>query len=217
MPRIGLKRANEAQVECCSGGYLSRVRKTARGDTRLYTYIGKKLGELSRGAHFWQPVLPALLGRFDRNLLPFRLFLRSAFKIDVYNGAIGKDGRDLGRADLDRFLHDQVHVLSFGNGLADRDVAAQRRRFPFVQFAQSNLVLCAPRRVRPVADEIDNLRRDLAPTSVENNELVAALQSQDIARVMRLRACEGERARVPIFRRNIETVHDQNYNRGLRG
>ena len=205
MPRIGLKRADEAQILWRRSLSVGRINATVID--RRYS-ITEKIFELSRRAHLRQPVLSALLGRFNRDLLPFGLFLRRAFKIDMHNGAIGKDGRNLGRADLDRFLHDHVHVLPFWNGLAERDAAPQRRRFRFVRFSQANLVFGSPRRVRPVADEIDNLCRDLAPAAVEDNEFVAALQSQDIARVMRLRVREDERIRIPIFRRNIETVHD---------
>ena len=88
-----------------------------RSNVLCHVAFRKKLSEKSfsfRGLlHLRQPILAALLGRFDRDLLPFGLLLRGALRIDMHNGAIGKNRRDLGRADLDRFLHDQVHVLPF--------------------------------------------------------------------------------------------------------
>ena len=51
-----------------------------------------------------QPVLTALFGCFNRDLLPFRLFLRGAFGIDLNNRAVGNDRRDFGCANLDCLL-----------------------------------------------------------------------------------------------------------------
>jgi hypothetical protein len=55
--------------------------------------------------HVGQPVLAALFGRFNCNLLPFRLLLRRAFGIDLHNRTIRNDRRDFRSADLDRLLH----------------------------------------------------------------------------------------------------------------
>ncbi len=81
-----------------------------------------------------QPVLPALLCRLNRDLLPFRLFLRSAFGIDLHDYAIGNNWRNLGGADLRRLLDDQLHVFPFWNRLSQDDPAAEWWRFCFVQF-----------------------------------------------------------------------------------
>ena len=48
-------------------------------------------------------------------------------------------GRDFGRADLDGFLHDEVHVFPFRDRLGKCDAAGKRRRGRFVQFAETNL------------------------------------------------------------------------------
>ena len=77
--------------------------------------------------HLREPVLAALLGGLERDALPFRLFLRRALRIELHHGASGKERKDLGRADLDRFLHDQVHVFSLRNGLGEGDAGAERR------------------------------------------------------------------------------------------
>jgi hypothetical protein len=47
--------------------------------------------------------------------------------------------------------------------------------------------------------QIDNLGRDLAPLPIKNDELVAALHAQHIARVMRFASAQDERIRIPIF------------------
>ena len=133
MLRIGLKGTDQLQIK--------------------FRNVREKIFELSRQLHFRQPVLSALLGRFDRDLLPLRLFLRRVFCIKIDNRALGNERTNFGRADLDRFLHDQVHVFSFRNRLAERDPATQRRRLRFVQFAQTNFI----------ARKIDNLRCNLAP------------------------------------------------------
>src|SRR5712692_5342000 len=140
MPRVRLKRTDQLQIELDA--------------------FGEKLGKLSRRAHLREPILSALLGCFDRDLLPFRLLLRRALKIEMYDRAIGENRRNFGRADLDRLLHNQVHVLSLRNSLAERDATFQRGRFRLVQFAQLKLI----------TGKIDNLRRDLAPASVEHDE-----------------------------------------------
>ncbi len=114
MEGVGLERADELEIEAARGR-----RKTGRGSAAFRT-----CGE---------PVLAALLGGFDRDGLPFGLFGRGVVGIEPDDGAIGKEGRDLGRADLDRFLHDEVHVFPFRDGLAEGDLATERRGAAFVQ------------------------------------------------------------------------------------
>ena len=82
--------------------------------------------------HPRQPVLAALFGCLDCDLLPFGLFLRGAFGIELHNRAIGNDRRNFGGTDLDRFLHNQVHVLSLRDRLPQNDAALQRWCFRFV-------------------------------------------------------------------------------------
>src|SRR6266516_2740603 len=112
MLRTRLKRADQVQIECRRGR--------------------KKLAEPAWRVNARQPILPALLGCLDRNLLPFRLFLRGAFQIELYDRAIGNDWRNLGCPDLDRLLHDQLHVFSLWNRLPENDSTAQRRGFRLV-------------------------------------------------------------------------------------
>ncbi len=87
----------------------------------------KNCATRARRAHFREPVLSALLGGFDRDGLPLLLFLRGVLGLQADDGAIGDEGDDRGGADLDRFLHDQVHVFSFRNGLPEGDAATERR------------------------------------------------------------------------------------------
>jgi hypothetical protein len=58
------------------------------------------------------------------------------------------------------------------------------------------------------AGKIDNFRSDFAPLSVEQNNLLAAPDSQYVARVMSLRSSQPQRARVPILRRDVEAMHE---------
>src|SRR5207244_4103434 len=134
-----------------------------------------KLSEPAWRVNARQPILPALLGRLDRNLLPFRLFLRGGLQIDPYDRAIGNDRRNLGCPDLDRLLHDQLHVFSLWNRLPKNDSTAQRRGLRLLQFAQLNFI----------AARIDNFSSDFVPESVKENELLPVLRPQDIAGMVR--------------------------------
>ena len=175
MLRIGLKRPDQAKIGCSGGCPQPQIVRSARGDSRLYS---KKIVEPLRGMHLRQPVLAALLGGLDCNLLPSHLFLRGTFGIDLNNGAIGNDRRNLGCTDLDCFLDDQLHVFAFWNRLPENDPAAQRRSLRFVQFAQSNFVTA----------KIDNLGCDFASASIEQNSLLANVHTQDVAQVVGFRS-----------------------------
>jgi hypothetical protein len=61
-----------------------------------------------------------------------------------------------------------------------------------MQFSETNLVAGSPRRVRPVADEIDNLCGDFASAPVKEDGFVAGLHAQDIAGMMRLAPAQNE-------------------------
>ena len=141
MPRVGLEGTDELQVE--AGRVLEKLR------------------ELLRRAHFGQPILAALFGGFDGDVLPFGLLLRGALVIDLDDGAIGHDGRDFGSADLNGFLHDEVHVFPFRNGLGKGDAAGKRRGRRFVQSAETNLG----------AIDGGDLGGHLAAVAVEEDEL----------------------------------------------
>jgi hypothetical protein len=91
------------------------------------------------------------------------------------NGSGRNERYYFGGADLDRLLHDQVHVFSFRDRLREADPAAQRSRGRFVQFAELYL---------PAVDFVD-FRRDFAPATVEEHCFGARLQTENIARVMR--------------------------------
>jgi len=52
---VGLQRADQTKIETAG--------------------VGKEILQLSRRVHLRQPILSALLGRLDRDLLPFCLFL----------------------------------------------------------------------------------------------------------------------------------------------
>jgi len=64
---------------------------------------------------------------------------RGALIIQTDNRAIGKNRGDFRCADLNRFLHDQIHVFSLGNCLAECDATAERWRLRVVQFAKMDL------------------------------------------------------------------------------
>ena len=150
-----------------------------------------------RRAHLGEPVLAALLGGFDGDGLPLGLLLRGFFLVEADDGAIGDDGGDLGGADLDRFLDDQVHVFPFRDGLGQGDLAAERRRGALVQFAQGDVA----------AIERGDLGGDLAALAVEEDGFVAGLEAEDVAAVMRFGAGEEERVGVEVGGREVEAVH----------
>ena len=125
-----------------------------------------------------EPVLAALLRGLDRDCLPFRPFLCGALIIELHNCSGRNERYYFSRADLDRFLHDQVHVFSFRDCLREADPAAERRRARLVQFAKLYL---------PAVD-FGDFRRDFAPATVEEHCFAARLQTENIARVMRFTA-----------------------------
>src|SRR5262245_4102691 len=95
-----------------------------------------------------QPILTALLGRFDGELLPFGLFLRSTFGIKLHNRAIGNDRCDLSCTDLDGLLYNQFHVFAFWDCLPQDDSAPQWGCLRFMQFSQANFVVGKTRNFR---------------------------------------------------------------------
>jgi hypothetical protein len=99
------------------------------------------------------------------------------FLIKIDNRALRNERRDFCGADLRRFLQDQIHIFSFRNRLPERDSAAQRRHFAFVQFAKANFAF----------REIDNLRCGLPAATVEENGALAAFHSQNVASMVRFR------------------------------
>ena len=125
-----------------------------------------------------EPVLAALFSGLDRDRLPFRLFLCSALIIELHNGSGRNERYYFGGADLDRLLHDQVHVFSFRDRLREADPAAERRRTRLVQFAELYL---------PAVD-FGDFRRDFTAATVEEHCFAARLQTENIARVMRFAA-----------------------------
>ena len=106
MQGIGLKRADQLQVETLM--------------------ILKELHQFFWRLHLRQPILATLLRGFDRDALPLRLLCRGVLIIQTNNGTIGKNRGDFCCANLNRFLHDQIHVFPFGNRLAKCDVTAER-------------------------------------------------------------------------------------------
>jgi hypothetical protein len=133
--------------------------------------------------HARQPVLAALLGRLNGDLLPFRLLLNGAFGINLNDSPVGNDRRYVGRTDLDRLVHDQLHVFSLRNCLSQNDPASKRWRFGFVQFSQADFATA----------RIDNFGSDFAAASVEKNKLLAALHPQNVARMVGFRVRQHER------------------------
>jgi len=173
----GLERADELQLRRL--GLLEEFRQRARfRDLR-------------------QPVLAALLCRFNRNRLPLRLFLRRVVGPEAHDRAIRHDRDNLSRADLDRFLHDQIHVLPLRNGLAQRDAAGQRRGTVFVQPPQHDLA----------ALQRHDFGGYFAAAAVEDNRLVAGLKTENVVGVMRFAPAKAKRLRLPFVRREIEAMH----------
>lgn len=86
----------------------------------------EELVRRDRKANFRKPVLPALFRGFDRDRLPFRLFLRRALGIELNDGAGGKKRDNFRGADLDRFC--TIRSMFFPFGMAWARVMRQRNR-----------------------------------------------------------------------------------------
>jgi hypothetical protein len=125
-----------------------------------------------------QPVLPALLRRFDRDGLPLGLFLCSGIRVEVNHASRGKKRENFCCANLDCFLHDQVHVLSLRDGLSKAEPSAQLWRQSFLQDAQLDCI----------TTERADLGRRFAPVAIEHDESIARCKPEDIAGMMRFRS-----------------------------
>ena len=113
------------------------------------------------------------------------------------NSALGNKWGNLGRSDLDCLLHDQIHVLSFRNGLRQCYLTRQRRYSRLVNFAQENFL----------AGYLRNLSGDFMAATVEHNHSPTRLQAKHSARVMRFRPAQNERVRIPIVRGDVKAMH----------
>ena len=143
-----------------------------------------------------EPVLPALFGRFERDGLPFRLLVSRALRVEVHDRATGKEREDFGRADLDRFLHDEVHVFPFRDGLGQGNAGAERRGDGFVQNAQHD--------GRGI--ERGDLGGAFAALPIEEGDACTRLQAENVAGMVRLGS--GECGGRPVVRREVEAVHE---------
>ncbi len=128
-----------------------------------------------------EPVLSALLGRLEGDGLPFCLLLCRALGVEVHHGARGKERKDLGRADLDRFLHDEIHVFPLRDGLGKGDAGLQRRGDGLLQ------------NVQPDRGGIErgDLGGGFASPPIEEDDAIARLKPQHAAGVVRLGAGQG--------------------------
>ena len=143
--------------------------------------LAKKFVRRPRGVHVREPVLPALLGGLERDGLPFRLLLRRALGIELHDGACGEERENLGRADLDRFLDDQVHVFPLRDGLGKGDAGAERRGDGFVQNAQ----------LHRGGIERGDLGGGFASAAIEEGDAITRLEAQDAPGMVRLGPGEG--------------------------
>ena len=136
-----------------------------------------------------QPVLAALLGGLDDDPLPLvPLDAGILVALDAGDGALGEQRRDFRSAEFGGLLDDEVHVLSLGDRLRQRQAAGQWRRLDLVKGLQAHLALGGIRQ---------DLRGGLGASAVENDELVARIQAQDIERVVRLGLVQAEGVKVP--------------------
>jgi hypothetical protein len=145
--------------------------------------------------YFGEPVLAALLRCFDRDGPPLGLFLSCTVFVELHYASRGEKWEDFRCPDLDCFLHDQIHVFRFRDGLSKAETSTQPWRQCFLQDAQPDCstVECA------------DLRRGFAAAAIEHDQLIARCQPQDIARMMRFRPSKS--AGWPIVRREIKPVH----------
>lgn len=101
-----------------------------RGDEGPFRAVG--LGEEILGRNgegdVRQKILARLFAGFEGDRLPFLTFAFGISRVELDNGAIGKEGDDAGRAQFDGLLDNQIHVFAFGDGLDERDLAGEGRR-----------------------------------------------------------------------------------------
>src|SRR4051812_32535730 len=103
--RIGLKRTDESEVEIvCVARLPSGVGAlSARIPCRIAPAVidrrsrgsSKEIFECLRRSNRREPVLAALFSRFDGNLLPFVLFLRRRFRVQIDHSPLGHQWTDL--------------------------------------------------------------------------------------------------------------------------
>ena len=138
---------------------------------------------------------PHCLAASRATVCHFACFCAALLGVEMHHGARGKERKDLGRADLDRFLHDEIHVFPLRDGLGKGDAGPQRRGDGLLQNVQLDRG----------GIERGDLGGGFASPPIEEDDAIARLKPQHAAGVVRLGAGQG--GGWPIVRRKMETMH----------
>ena len=116
---------------------------------------------------------------------------RRALVIDLDDGAIGHEGTIRMRRSNNSFLHDEVMLFPFGNGLGESDAAGKRRGH--VASCQS----CGGDLARrwSAISAVSSRPRPLKRTTC------AGVEPENVARVMGFAAAQQRRVGIPFVRR----------------
>ena len=126
--------------------------------------------------HLRNAVAAALLARSDDHLLPVRAPVLGTLAFRPRDRARGEDRLDFGHAELDRLAHRAVHLLAGRHALYQRD--AERRLA-----LDGAMLQQVDRYFQPL--NRGYARRELAAAAVEQGDVFALAQPQDVDGVMR--------------------------------
>lgn len=160
--RARLQRADQSQVE--TGG-------------RQFKELVCRLWEM----HLGKPILAALFRGLQGDGLPLCLFLCGTLGIELNYRARGEKRKDFGCSNLDRFLHDQVHVFSFRDGLRECEAAAKRRSLGDLDETQ----------LHRAGTERGYFGDRFPAVAVENGEAGAGRKTENVASMMRFGSAQG--------------------------
>ena len=146
-----------------------------------------------------EPVLAALLGRLNRDALPFFTLAGGLRVVAAHDGPLTEQRCDRRGAEFGRLFHDDLHVLSLWHGLAEREFAFERWRFARLELAQRDRVLL----------DFHNFHRRLGALPVEDRRAVTGLHSQHVQCVMRLGRVERQLVGIPCVRRDVKAGHGE--------
>ena len=155
-------------AEKLTGRYAIRVQgRNAFEPVRRRT---EGLARQGDGKHFRQDQVTALLGRLDRDLLPFAALFFGILAAKLHHTALRRDRTDRRSPEFRRFLHQPVETLIFDQGDDEMNSRLHTHLVPFAQNAEANALF------RHLG-QLD-LRR--SARAVENHRTITARHAQHL-------------------------------------
>jgi len=126
--------------------------------------------------HDGEPVLAALLGGFDGELLPLFYLGVGLFLVDVGDAMVTLQRREFGDAELGRLLDNEVHRLALSQRLREPDRVIRARRGGLGENLEAHLV----------ARDLGDARLGFRAVAVKDGEEIAHTLPHDLRAVVGL-------------------------------